>query len=407
MVALILRMKPQSPDRRTVLQLLAAFGALPVRTLARQQTPGPTDSRTTGSRTTGHQVHPGGNIQDALEAAAKDPGNKRVIVHTGTYRPKAKGQALIWFNARHDGITLEADGDVILTAANPDVADRQAPSYPAVVNHVVYFGDGISRKTVMRGFKITGANNFTTGSGDRSPIESDDVRKTPFFFADGGGIKIYARSYPTLEQVEVFGNYTSPCGGGVSVEHLDQVQDAVLFRDCIFRNNRTQITGSAVDVLHGSRATLENCLFTGNVANLGVDYVGMLSGGEYHAEHGSGALTVFARSRVSVTRCTFTGNWNGVDDDGTGSTYVDSIFWKNTLAGGISAGARYEIDIVDGAGVRGSFVHGDINDLRQTIDAKANRLDPPDPRFDAAFVPQAPEYAKAGYRPAARRGSSA
>ena len=203
------------------------------------------------------------------------------------------------------------------------------------------------------------------------------MRKTPFFFADGGGIKIYARSYPTIEQVEVFGNYTSPCGGGVSVEHLDQLQDGVLFRDCIFRNNRTQITGSAVDVLHGSRATLENCLFTGNLANLGVDYVGMLSGGEYHAEHGSGALTVFARSRVSVTRCTFTGNWNGVDDDGTGSTYVDSIFWKNTLAGGISAGARYEIDIVDGAGVRGSFVHGDINDLRQTIDAKANRLESP------------------------------
>ena len=104
-------------------------------------------------------------------------------------------------------------------------------------------------------------------------------------------------------------------------------------------------------------------------------------------------------SRVSVSRCTFTGNWNGVDDDGTGSTYVDSIFWKNTLAGGISEGGRYEIDIVDAAGVRGSFIHGDINDLRQTIDSKANRFDPPDPRFDAAFVPQAAEYAKVGYRP--------
>jgi Right handed beta helix region len=386
-------MKGRFPHRRAVLQMLAALpvlGALPGQQAADR---GP---RVAGS---GHHVHPGGSIQDALEAAAKDPGNKRVIVHAGTYRPKAKGQALIWFNARHDGITLEADGDVTLTAANPDIADRKAPSYPAVVNHVVYFGDGISRKTVMRGFRITGANNFTTGSGDRSPIESDDVRKTPFFFADGGGIKIYARSYPTIEQVEVVDNYTSPCGGGVSVEHLDQLQDSVLFRDCIFRNNRTQITGSAVDVLHGSRATVENCLFTGNVANLGVDYVGMLSGGEYHAQNGSGALTVFARSRVSLTRCTFTGNWNGVDDDGIGSAYVDSIFWKNTLGGGISEGARYEIDIVDAAGVRGSFIHGEINDLRQTIDPKVNRFDPPDPRFDAAFVPQAPEYAKVGYRP--------
>ena len=349
--------------------------------------------------TDGYHVRPGDRIQDALEAAAKDQAKKTVFVHAGIYRPAASGQALIWFNARHDGITLEAVGDVTLTAANPDVAPRQAPSYPAIVNHVVYFGDGIGRKTVMRGFKVTGANNFTTGSGDRSPIESDDVRKTPFFFADGGGIKIYARSYPTIERVEVFGNYTSPCGGGVSIEHLGQVQDSAVFRNCVFRNNRTQITGSAVDVLHGSRVILENCLFAGNVANLGVDYVGLLTGGEYHPENGSGALTVFAGSAASVTRCTFTGNWNGVDDGGEGSSYADSIFWKNTLAGGISTGPRYELDIIDAAGVKGSFIHGEVNDLRGTIDAKANTFNPPDPRFDASFVPQAPEYAKVGYRP--------
>jgi hypothetical protein len=406
MLALIVPM-PHRHDRRTFLQLLAAWSALPAGGFARQAGPrsaiagGEGRTNVPSTAANGHHVRPGGRIQDALEAAARDPTNKTVFVHAGTYRPDARAQSLIWFNARHDGITLEAVGDVTLTAANPEIADRQAPSFPAVVNHVVYFGDGISRKTVMRGFRITGANNFTTGSGDRSPIESDDVRKTPFFYADGGGIKIYARSYPAIEQVEVSGNYTSPCGGGVSVEHLDQVQESVLFRDCLFRNNRTQITGAAVDILHGSRATLENCLFTGNVANLGVDYVGMLSGGEYHPEHGSGALTVFARSRVSVSRCTFTGNWNGVDDDGSGSTYVDSIFWRNTLGGGISPGARYELDIIDAAGVRGSFIHGDLNDLRRTIDPKANTFDPPDPRFDGNFVPQAPEYARVGYRPVA------
>jgi hypothetical protein len=320
-------------------------------------------------------------------------------VHAGTYRPQTPGQALIWFNARHDGITLEAVGTVVLTAANPDAANPQAPSYPAIVNHVVYFGDGVSRKTTMRGFRITGARNFTTGSGEKSPIESDDLRKSPFFYADGGGIKIYARSYPTIERVEVFENYTSPCGGGVSIEHLNQVQDAVVFRNCVFRNNRTQITGSALDLLHGSRAIVENCLFVGNLANMGVDYVGMLSGGEYHPEHGSGALTVFEGSRATVSRTTFTGNWNGVDDNGSGSTYIDSIFWKNTLSGGISPGPRYELDITDASGVRGSFIHGEINDLRGTIGKDANTFDGPDPRFDAQFVPQAPQYAKAGYRP--------
>lgn len=379
--------------RRAFLQMLLATSVLPVRGLARQNK-GAVDPAAAG-----HHVYPKGRIQDALEAAARDPVNKTVYVHAGTYRPSAKGQALIWFNARHDGVTLEAVGEVILTAANPEIADTRAPSYPAVVNHVVYFGDGVSRNTVLRGFTITGANNFTTGSGEKSPIESDDIRKAAFFYSDGGGIKIYARSYPTIENVEVHGNYASPCGGGVSVEHLGQIQESVLFRGCIFRNNRTQTTGSALDLLHGSRATIENSLFTGNLANLGIDIVGLLTGGEYHPEHGSGAMTVFEGSRATVSNCTFTGNWNGVDDDGRGSTYVDTIFWQNTLGGGISAGARYELDITDASGVRGSFIHGEVNDLRGTINRELNTLDAPDPRFDHQFSPQAPQYAKAGYRP--------
>ncbi len=356
-----------------------------------------------------YRVQPGGSIQAALDAAANDPVNKIVYVHAGTYRPAAHGQALIWFNRRHDGVTLEAVGEVVLTAANPAIADRKAPSFPAVVNHVVYFGDGISTKTVLRGFRVTGANNYTTGTGQHSPIESDDVPKTPFFYLDGGGIKVYARSYPTIERVEVVGNRTGTCGAGVSVEHLGQLLDAAVFRDCIFRDNRTQITGAAFDLLHGSRATLENCLFVGNVANLGVDFVGLLTGGEYHPENGSGAMTVFEGSRADVSRCTFTGNWAGVDDNGTGSTYVKSIFWNNTLKGGISTGPRYEIDITSGAGVRESFIHGETDDLRGTIDRTVNTFDPPDPRFDAQFVPQAPEYAAVGYRPvaaASRPGAS-
>jgi len=385
--------------RRAFLGLLVAACVAPVRGFARQGRTATDTAVKLDGRTASYHVYPKGSIQDALEAAARDPVNKTVYVHAGTYRPPARGQALIWLNERHDGITLEAVGEVTLTAGNPEIADAQAASYPAVVNHVVYVGDGVSRKTVLRGFKITGANNFTTGTGERSPIESDGVRKTPFFYLDGGGIKIYARSYPTIEHVEVFGNYTSPCGGGVSVEHLGQPLDSVLFRHCIFRNNRTQTTGSAVDLLHGSRATIENCLFVGNVANMGVDYVGLFTGGEYHPEHGSGALTVFEGSRATVSRSTFTGNWNGVDDNGTGSTYVETIFWNNTLRGGISAGPRYELDITDGSGVRGSFIHGDVNDLRGTINRDVNTFDPPDPRFDIQFSPRAPQYAAVGYRP--------
>lgn len=391
-------MTSQQDHRRAFLRLLLGACVLPVSGFARQDKPA-SPNVNFDAKTAGYHVYPKGQIQDALEAAARDPVNKTVYVHAGTYRPPARGQALIWFNARHEGITLEAVGEVILTGSNPEIADARALSYPAVVNHVVYFGDGLSRKTVFRGFKITGAKNFTTGSGEKSPIESDDIRKTTFFYVDGGGIKVYARSYPTIEHVEVYGNYASPCGGGVSVEHLGQIQDSVLFRHCIFRNNSTQVTGSAIDLLHGSWATIENCLFVGNVANMGVDYVGLLTGGEYHPENGSGALTVFEGSRATVSRSTFTGNWNGVDDNGTGSTYVETIFWNNTLRGGISPGSRYELDITDGAGVRGSFIHGDVNDLRGSINRDVNAIDLPDPRFDPQFSPRASQYSGVGYRP--------
>src|SRR5262249_53766832 len=148
---------------------------------------GATDAVTLDAAAGGYRVQPGGNIQAALEAAAKDPANKIVYVHPRTYRPPAPGQALSWFNPRPAGITLEPVGDVVLTAANPAIADKKAPSFPAVVNHVVYFGNGVSTKTVLRGFRVTGANNYTTGTGTRSPIESDDLRKTPFFYLDGGG----------------------------------------------------------------------------------------------------------------------------------------------------------------------------------------------------------------------------
>src|SRR6476661_1375571 len=168
-------MTTRPEQRRAFLQLLVAACIVPIRGLGQSR------ALPTGvsidEATASYHVFPKGRIQDALEAAARDPVNKTVLVHAGTYRPPARGQALIWFNQRHDGITLEAVGDVLLTGGNPEIADAQAPSHPAVVTHVVYFGDGVSPRTVLRGFKITGANNFTIGTGEQSPIESDDVRK--------------------------------------------------------------------------------------------------------------------------------------------------------------------------------------------------------------------------------------
>lgn len=349
-----------------------------------------------------YHIHPGESIQSAIESAAQDPVNRTVRVHAGTYRPSSSGQALIWFNRKHDGVVLEAEGDVVLTAANKEIADRSAKSYPAVVNHVIFFGDGITGKTIVRGFRVTGANNFVMTTEGPNSIEPDSripaLEKGLFFYADGGGIKVFGRSYPTILNMEISDNYTSPCGGGISIEQAGFNTDPVTIRNCIFRNNRCQITGSAVDVLVGSSANISNCLFTGNVSNTGVNYIGG-SDKPYNEEHGSGALTVFPNARVTVDRCTFTGNWNGADDKGTRNFYINSIFWMNTKKGGISPEDRYELDTLDGSNVRGCFLGGSTSDLRGTIDSSINILDASDPDFDDLLVPRAVEYSEAGYRP--------
>jgi hypothetical protein len=91
----------------------------------------------------GYHVEPGDRIQDAIEQAATNSSLKTVWVHAGEYRPDARRQALVWFNKKHDGVQLRAVGSVTLTAANPGLGLPSDKGYPAAVNHVVYFGDGI------------------------------------------------------------------------------------------------------------------------------------------------------------------------------------------------------------------------------------------------------------------------
>lgn len=352
-------------------------------------------------------VWAGTEIQEALERAAKDPARRIVRVHAGVYRPQRPAQAMIYFNARHEGITLEAEGDVILTAANPEIADATVASFPAVVNHVVYFGDGISRHTILRGFKITGAKNFVTNR-EEPRIETEGVSpplrtKKWVYYADGGGIKIWGRSSPWIDGVEIHDNFANPCAGAISVENRGYVEEVPLITNSIFRNNRAEWTGSAVDLYGpGNAAEIRNCLFVGNISNRGVTATYPEFG--FHEEYGSGALTVFPGSRVIVDRCTFTGNYNGVDDSSDGSSqYSNCLFWKNDLRGGVSPGKRYEMDIRHPHNVKNCrFGGGTVSDLRGTISSITNVLAAPDPEFDAEYRPHAAEYAEVGYRPVDR-----
>ena len=357
---------------------------------------GPVGSAITLSNDIYH-VFPGNNIQDALESAAENKTAKIIRVHAGEYRPKSRRQALIWFNKAHDGIRLEAEGLVTLTAANREIATHSDPAYPAVVNHVVYFGDGISSNTVLKGFRITGANNLVIRerTGEMEPDRS--IPKNWFFFADGGAIKVFGRSSPRIEGVEVVDNFSSPCGAGISVQQQGFKQQPVWIENCLFRENRAQVTGAAIDLLAGSSAYIDNCLFVGNVSNIGEDVVAKQSGERPFVN--SGVVTIFQKSGALVRNCTFTGNRNGVDDMGGESSYFNCLFLENTLDTGLKGAARYELAVNAGAKVSGCFFRGKVYDVTHAISAQENVLDAPPPKFDTYFVPQAPEYKTSGYRP--------
>ena len=314
---------------------------------------------------------PGDSIQAVLDAAAVSVV-KTVVIHEGDYRPREPGFAFIWFNAAHDGIQLIGEGQVVLHADNANIARAEDAGFPAVVNHILYFGDGITQATVVSGLRLTGANGFiaeTENPAIKPDLAHPRLQKAQFYYEDGGAIKVFGRSYPTLEQLDVSDNYASPCAGGISIEHRGFNETPVIIRDCIFRNNRCRITGSGLDVLPGSHIRLENCLFTGNISNLGTDNVSR-AGLEHSRENGSGALTVFSDSVVNAENCTFAFNWNGVDDKSSRNTYQNCIFWMNTLEGGVSAGSRYELDILSGANVKNCFIHGQVDDLRGALSSE-------------------------------------
>ncbi|MBC8001943.1 MAG: right-handed parallel beta-helix repeat-containing protein [Opitutaceae bacterium] len=343
-----------------------------------------------------YQVYPGDQIQDALQAAARNPTGKVVRVHAGTYAPTLRRQALIWFNRAHDGIHLEAVGDVTLTAANKALSQPSSKAHPAVVNHVVYFGDGVSSNTVLQGFRITGANGFLTQSGTRQLEPDTVVPKNYFFYSDGGGIKVFGRSYPTIRDVEVVDNYTSPCGAGVSIQHQGFTNDVVRLENCRLLRNRTEATGSAVDLLPGSSAILRNCLFVGNVSNTGVDTVGALNNG--HQFTNSGVLTVFFNSHVVVDGCTFAGNRNGVDDMSGLGVYRNSIFHQNDRDGGLVPAPRYELDLQKGGRVENCLINGMLLDPVGAIDNSRNQLNIP-LQLDARYVPIGAGFETIGFRP--------
>lgn len=122
---------------------------------------------------------------------------------------------------------------------------------------------------MVENLRLTGAHHFVTHSFQDRMEPDRTFRKGRFYYGDGGAIKIYRRSAPVLRRLEIVGNYASPCAGGISIQQEGATNRAVLIEDCVFRDNRAEVTGAALDLLWGSHARVVNCLFTGNVSNTG------------------------------------------------------------------------------------------------------------------------------------------
>ncbi len=345
-------------------------------------------------------VYPKGDIQAALDLAARAENKKEVIVHEGSYHPATTGFSFLSLTAKHDGVVLRADGNVTLSA-KPVTSTRQ-PLSSAIVSHVIFCGEGVTEKTIIEGFRVSDADGYVSQENDPNEIrlgQGPAPTRGMFYYMDGGALKIYGNSHPTIKNVRFINNSTKLCGGAVSIEQQGFCKKSVHFENCVFKENRCPGTGAAVDVLEGSSAVIQNCLFVNNIANYGMDEIDALYGLVYNAKHGCGALTVFPNSKVEVIRSTFTANWNGVDDHGAGSTYVRCILWKNDQTDGSRPGDPYEFDIINGEGVRDCFIGGEIEDLRMSIDPKINKLQAPSPDFDENFIPQNQLYGEVGYRP--------
>ncbi|MCA9061970.1 MAG: right-handed parallel beta-helix repeat-containing protein [Planctomycetaceae bacterium] len=344
-------------------------------------------------------VYPGDDIQRALDKAAAATGNRTVIVHEGTYGPRLRGFAFLSLTAPHDGVQLIADGDVTLSA-RPML--KSGPGEAAIVNHILYCGDGLTNRTLIQGFRLTGTDGFVCQ--ERVPEESygertPSLRKGLFFFLDGGGLKLFGQSAPVFEQVTFVDNLTSLCGGGANVDQQGFNDEPIRFQNCLFLGNDCPGTGAAIDILEGTSVVVDNCLFVRNISNFGMDNLLAKFGLSYNSEHGSGAITVFANAKLKLTRSTFVDNWNGIDDRGTGNVIVGCIFRNNDQWDQSRPKGPYELDITDASGVKGCFIHGPVPDLQQTIDRTENRFDAPDPDFDESWVPRHPDYADVGFRP--------
>jgi len=263
-------------------------------------------------------------------------GVKKFIFNPGVYRPHKKGQALIYLNKNHEGVQLIAKGNVILTSQNENISSiENNPFHPDITSHIVYFGQGISNKTTLDGFTLQGSKGFATKEGAQQAEPGSYWKKSFIYYADGGAIKIWGNSSPTLKNLTIKNNYALLCGAGISIEQYGQSESPVIIENSKFIGNQVNLTGAAIDLLPGSKAVITNSHFEKNSTKTFLDYFPNQIKKEFSNKksvvhthilkekgifNDSATITLFKGSSLEISKSSFKDNNRSVD-------YISNIKW--------------------------------------------------------------------------------
>lgn len=263
------------------------------------------------SLTLGIDVFPGdsASIQAAIDLAT--PGTT-VLLHPGTYRPAANGEAMLVFRAAKNGVSLRGTG------ATPDEVILDGSHQ---VLHVAFFDAGIDASTTVENLTVTGGRAVpgeVLPPGYVTVLRPEILSMDNDFYNDGAGLMLFTAS-PTVSRVRIHDNYAFRCGGGISVfAPGGQGFPAVgpVIRDSEFRGNAAGSgTGGAIDVYNGVNADIVNDLFVGNFG-------------------WGGSIAVLDGASALIRHCTFDGGANigaVAATPNAAATIRDSIFVNMTL----------------------------------------------------------------------------
>jgi hypothetical protein len=269
---------------------------------------------------------------------------------------------------------------------------------------VVYFDEGLDRRTVLRGFTIRGgaADPQSVLPPGHRPELRPDIALANDFYADGAGIMVYG-SAPVIENNRITENRAAGCGGGISVFSLQGGSllsprrwkkvlapgPGPLIVGNVISANEARLTGGGIDVYYWARAEALNNVIEKNSAGRAGGAIAVLgrAAAELHGNtivanrapvYGSGLAlketrlvrvtnTIFAHNRgsgVIVSRdgriavehsCFFDNDGDYAPPAGAGNLAEDPLFVEGPRGayylGQVAAGQERESPCVD-AGLR-------------------------------------------------------